>query len=204
MEPSQQQVNALRNELRQTLSRHYKLENHDIFFMKSLRIARVILSHQFYKQEVARCHARQALQQPVSELLQRPAMQIGEPGHVTLISHVDPCSGEVTDLRGCAGKGVVDGSHSFATLHHEELVRDSAIFVAPLNLHAGLSPALTIIALRTAEFSTLLRSELRLFEAATSVATPLEKSLAIINNGYWQPFRMAPVAVTHGAVTLCR
>ncbi|WP_437608660.1 DUF6024 family protein [Erwinia sp. V71] len=189
-----QRIAAMRTELRQHLFRQYKLENHDIFFVPSVRVGLVILSHLFHKQEVARCVSRQ----PVSELLNHPAVQIGEPGNVPLLQHVDPGTGEVRSLRHSQGKGVVDASDSFATLLHEELVRDSEIFVAPLNHHAALAGGLAVIVLRTADFSTLMRSELRLFEASTALPKPLEESLAIIRNGHWQPYNMARV----GAIQL--
>lgn len=191
-------IAAMRTELRQHLSRQYKLENHDIFFVPSVRVGLVILSHLFHKQEVARCVRRQTLWQPVSELFNHPAAQIGEPGNVPVLHHVDPGTGEVHSLRHSQGKGVVDASDSFATSLHETLVRDSDIFVAPLNHHAALAGGLAVIVLRTADFSTLMRSELRLFEASTVLPKPLEASLAMINNGYWQPYNMARV----GAIQL--
>ncbi|MFS2225210.1 DUF6024 family protein [Pantoea sp. B65] len=190
-EPPEQRVSAMRNELRQTLSRLYKLENHDIFFVQSVRVALVILTQLFHQQEVARCAARQASQQQVSELLLPSATRIGAPGNVPLIAHVNPYSGQVNSLYNSAGKGVVDGCHSFATMLHEELVRDSAIFVAPLHMHAALTSGLALIALRTAEFSTLLRSELLLFEASTVLAKPLEDALINIRSDHWQPYNVA-------------
>lgn len=171
----------MRNQLRQAISRLYKLENHDIFFVKSLSVGRVILSHLFHKQEVTRSLVRQASYQPASELIHYPAAQLGTPGIVPLISHVDPRTGDAINLRECHGKGVVDATHSFATGLHQDLVRDSDIFIAPLGMHASLSSGLAIIALRTADFSTLLRSELRLFEESTVLPEPLAEALININ-----------------------
>lgn len=162
------------NKLRQAISRRYKLENHDIFFVPSMAAGRVILSHLFHRQELARSAARQGCNLPASEL-HYSAAQPGEPGIVPLISHVDPASGDISDLRDCRGKGVVDATHSFASALHEELVRDSEIFIAPLD--KPLAAALAIIALRTADFSTLLRSELRLFEQSTMPPEPLAQAL---------------------------
>ncbi|WP_156322033.1 DUF6024 family protein [Winslowiella iniecta] len=190
-QPAEQRADTLHNQLRQSLSRLYKLENHDIFFVKSVAVGLVILSHLFHKQEVARCVARQASQLPASELLDRHAARLGDPGTVPVIRHVNPRTGQVNSLRDCEGKGVVDASDSFATTLHDELVRDSAIFITPLHLHASLSTGLAMIALRTSEFSTLMRSELRLFEASTVPAKPLADALGKIHSSHWQPYNLA-------------
>ncbi|WP_426816820.1 DUF6024 family protein [Winslowiella sp. 2C04] len=188
---SEKDAKTLHNQLRQALSRLYKLENHDLFFVKSVTAGRVILSHLFHKQEVARCVARQTSQLPASELLNHRTARLGEPGKVPMITHVNPRTGKVNSLRGCEGKGVVDASDSFATSLHEELVRDSAIFITPLHRHASLSSGLAMIALRTTAFSTLMRSELRLFEASTVPARPLADALGIIRSSHWQPYNLA-------------
>ncbi|WP_343552195.1 DUF6024 family protein [Pantoea sp.] len=183
---------AARDKLRGLLSRHYRLENYDLFFAPSLHIARVLLSQLFLRQEQARNQTRYASHYPVSELSVLPTLPMMA-GNVALVEHVDMQQGRVRALSECQSQGVTDASESFATQLHRRLVSDARLFVARLDRHAALCGDLVLIALRTADFSTLVRSELRLFEQGLTLGEAPAQALAIMDNGEWRPFNIATV-----------
>ena len=183
---------AARDRLRGLLSRHYRLENYDLFFAPSLHIARVLLSQLFLRQEQARNQTRYASQYPVSELSVLPAVPMMA-GNIALVEHVDMQQGRVRSLAECQSQGVTDASESFATLLHKRLVSDARLFVARLDRHAALSSDLVLIALKTCDFSTLVRSELRLFEQGLAFGSSLDQTLEMMENSDWRPFNIASV-----------
>ena len=183
---------AARDRLRGLLSRHYRLENYDLFFAPSLHIARVLLSQLFLRQEQARNQTRYAAQYPVSELSVLPAVPMSA-GNIALIEHVDMQQGRVRPLAECQSQGVTEASESFATLLHKLLISDARLFVARLDKHAELSSGLILIALKTSDFSTLVRSELRLFEQGLNFGAALDQALMLMENSDWRPFNIARV-----------
>lgn len=183
---------AARDRLRGLLSRHYRLENYDLFFAPSLHVAQVLLSQLFLRQEQARNQTRYAAQYPVSELSVLPALPMTA-GNVALVEHVDMLHGRVRPLSECQSQGVTDASESFATLLHKRLVSDARLFVARLDRHAALCSDLVLIALRTHDFSTLVRSELRLFEQGLALGSAPEQALESIHHSDWRPFNIASV-----------
>ncbi|KNC15270.1 hypothetical protein AC790_02695 [Pantoea sp. RIT-PI-b] len=183
---------AARDKLRGLLSRHYRLENYDIFFAPSLHIARVLLSQLFLRQEQARNQTRYASQYPVSELSVLPTLPMMA-GNIALVEHVDMQQGRVRALSECQSQGVTDASESFATQLHKRLISDARLFVARLDRHAALCGDLVMIALRTADFSTLVRSELRLFEQGLALGVAPEQALELMDDSEWRPFNIAMV-----------
>ena len=194
MAPQQATARAAeaRDKLRGLLSRHYRLENYDLFFAPSLHIARVLLSQLFLRQEQARNQTRYASHYPVSELSVLPTLPMMA-GNIALVEHVDMQQGSVRALSTCQSQGVTDASESFATQLHKRLISDARLFVARLDRHAALCGDLVLIALRTYDFSTLVRSELRLFEQGLSLGDAPEKALSIMEESAWRPFNIATV-----------
>ncbi len=183
---------AARDRLRGLLSRHYRLENYDLFFAPSLHIARVLLSQLFLRQEQARNQTRYAAQYPVSELSVLPALPMMA-GNIALVDHVDMQQGRVRNLNACQSQGVTHASGSFASVLHKRLISEARLFVTQLNQHAMLSDDLVLIALRTHDFSTLVRSELRLFEQGLALGDAPERALECMAQDDWQPFNVASV-----------
>ena len=194
MAPQQATARAAeaRDKLRGLLSRHYRLENYDLFFAPTLHIARVLLSQLFLRQEQARNQTRYASHYPVSELSVLPTLPMMA-GNIALVEHVDMQQGSVRALSACQSQGVTDASESFATQLHKRLISDARLFVARLDRHAALCGDLVLIALRTYDFSTLVRSELRLFEQGLSLGEAPEKALNMMDDSEWRPFNIATV-----------
>ncbi|MBY4837958.1 DUF6024 family protein [Pantoea sp. DY-5] len=183
---------AARDKLRGSLSRYYRLENFDLFFAPSLHISRVLLSQLFLRQEQSRNHTRYASHYPVSELSVLPTLPMTA-GNIALVDHVDMQQGRVRALSECQSHGVTDASESFATQLHKRLVSDARLFVARLDRHSALCGDLVLIALRTADFSTLVRSELRLFEQGLALGGAPEQALAMMKDNEWRPYNIAMV-----------
>ncbi|ERK18166.1 hypothetical protein L579_1486 [Pantoea sp. AS-PWVM4] len=183
---------AARDQLRGQLSRHYRLEQYDLFFAPSLHIARVLLSQLFLRQEQARNQTRYASHYPVSELSILAAVPVMA-GNIALVEHIDLFQGRVRALAECQSQGVTDASESFATLLHRRLISEARLFVTRLDRHAALGTDLVLIALRTHDFSTLVRSELRLFEQGLALGDAPEQALAQMAAAQWRPYNIASV-----------
>jgi len=181
-----------RDRLRTLLSRHYRLEQYDLFFAPSLHVARILLSQLFLRQEQARNQTRYATHFPVTELNVLPAVPLMA-GNINFVAHIELPYGRVRPLHLCQQQGVVDVSESFASVLHEEVINHARLFVARLDRHADLPGGLVLVALRTADFSTLVRSELRLFEQGLPLDTPVLAALARSKEQGWRPYNQASV-----------
>lgn len=179
--------------LRLLISRAYKLEHFDLFFVPSLHIARVILSQLFLRQESTYSRSRQDACFPASELNAPLHYPPGLTGTFSVIDHVDRQTGTVRALTRYRGRGIIDASQTFATLRHSDLVQDGQLFITSLGEHASLTSALCLVALRTSEFSTLMRSELRLFESAMINLTAVDACLQRMESSSWQPYNVAQI-----------
>jgi|GEM_PF-247218 hypothetical protein len=180
-----------RDRLRLALSRFYKLEQFDLFFAPSLHIARVLLSQLFLRQEQARNQTRYASHYPVTELNILPAIPLMA-GNIMLVPHVDLPNARVRPLRDCQNQGVTEASESFASVLHHNLIDDAHLFVTRLDRHAEICGDLVLVALRTCDFSTLVRSELRLFEQGLSL-TAVDAALRRFDDPQWRPYNAATV-----------
>jgi len=181
-----------RDRLRTLLSRHYRLEQYDLFFAPSLHVARILLSQLFLRQEQARNQTRYATHYPVTELNVLPAVPLMA-GNINFVAHVALPQGRVRPLQAAMQQGVVDASESFASVLHEEVIAYAGLFVARLDRHADLPGGLVLVALRTADFSTLVRSELRLFEQGLPLAAPVLAALGRLREQGWRPYNHASV-----------
>jgi len=181
-----------RDRLRTLLSRHYRLEQYDLFFAPSLHVARILLSQLFLRQEQARNQTRYATHFPVTELNVLPAVPLMA-GNINFVAHIELPYGRVRPLQTCQQQGVVDVSESFASVLHEEVINHARLFVARLDRHADLPGGLVLVALRTADFSTLVRSELRLFEQGLPLDVPVVAALTRSQEQAWRPYNQACV-----------
>lgn len=181
-----------RDRLRTLLSRHYRMEHYDLFFAPSLHVARILLSQLFLRQEQARNQTRYATHYPVTELNVLPAVPLMA-GNINFVAHVELPYGRVQPLLECQQQGVVDVSESFASVMHDDVINHARLFVACLDRHADLPGGPVLVALRTADFSTLVRSELRLFEQGLPLDTPVLAALARTKEPGWRPFNHASV-----------
>lgn len=181
-----------RDRLRTLLSRHYRMEHYDLFFAPSLHVARILLSQLFLRQEQARNQTRYATHYPVTELNVLPAVPLMA-GNINFVAHVELPHGLVRPLSECQQQGVVDVSESFASVLHDDVINHARLFVASLDRHADLPGGLVLVALRTADFSTLVRSELRLFEQGLPLDAPVLAALARTKEQGWRPFNHASI-----------
>jgi len=180
-----------RDRLRLALSRYYKLEQFDLFFTPSLRVAQVLLSQLFLRQEQARNQTRYASHYPVTELNILPAIPLVA-GNIRLVPHVELPQGRVRPLRDCQNQGVTEASESFASVLHQKLIDEAHLFVTRLDRHAEICSDLVLVALRTHDFSTLVRSELRLFEQGLML-TATDEALHRFDDPLWRPYNAATV-----------
>ncbi|MGK3142669.1 DUF6024 family protein [Pantoea sp. C2G6] len=180
-----------RDRLRLALSRFYKLEQFDLFFTPSLHVAQVLLSQLFLRQEQARNQTRYAAYYPVTELNILPAIPLVA-GNIRLVPHVELPQGRIRPLRDCQNQGVTEASESFASVLHQRLIDEAHLFVTRLDRHAEICGDLVLVALRTHDFSTLVRSELRLFEQGLSLAATGE-ALRRFDDPEWRPYNAATV-----------
>ena len=177
---SSNQAASVRDRLRISLSRHYRLDQFDLFFASSLNVARLLLSRLFLQQEQMRIQSRY----PVSELNVMPAIAVTAE-NVALVAHVDIVARRVRALKACHSQGVTDASESFATMLHDTLLAEASLFITRLDRHADLAD-MVLIALRTSDFSTLMRSKLRLFEQGMALTAPTARALARMQEPEWQ------------------
>ena len=180
-----------RHRLRLALSRFYRLEQFDLFFTPSLHVAQVLLSQLFLRQEQARNQSRYASHFPVTELNMLPAVPLIA-GSIMLVPHVEVPNGRVRSLRECQNQGVTEASESFASVLHQKLIDEANLFVTRLDRHAGICSDLVLVALRTHDFSTLVRSELRLFEQGLSL-NGTHEALRCFADPEWRPYNAATV-----------
>jgi len=189
------EVNRLREVLRDKLTTVYRLGDYDIFLVQSVRVGLAMLSHLLHKHKMSLNLAAHHHYQPIELLFSKP-VPIDAPGQnsgINMVTHVNPYTGAINDLDSLNHKTVVDGSHSFATGLHDELVNNSSIFLAPLHKHASVAVGLTLIAVRPEHYSCLFRSELRLFEGSTVSQRPLQEAIAAMEAPNWQPYNVASV-----------
>lgn len=180
-----------RHRLRLALSRFYGLEQFDLFFAPSLHIAKVLLSQLFLRQEQARNQRRYDSLYPVTELNILPAVPLIA-GSIRLVPHVELPYGRVRPLRDCQNQGVTEATESFACVLHYKLVEEAHLFVTRLDRHADICSDLVLVALRSCDFSTQVRSELRLFEQGLAL-TATQAALQRIADPQWRPYNAATV-----------
>src|SRR5471030_459018 len=189
------EVNRQREVLRDKLTTTYRLEGYDIFLVQSVRVGLAMLSHLLHKHNLSLQLGEHRHYQPIELLFSHPVPNdaSAQNSGVNIVTHVNPYTGESSDLECSQGKAVVDASHSFATGLHDELINNSSIFIAPLHKHASVAVGLTIVAVRPEHYSTLFRSELRLFEGSTVSKQPLEQAIAAMEEADWQPYNVASI-----------